>query len=1030
MEQQPEDQNQAYSIATTASALVDLGAAPDQQQDPGTILYEQQVPQADLASSMINLPSTEGAAVPGTAGITQIPISAFLTSDPVIEAGINQNPNIVGIQTHPSDTKKVQYVAIQKPTKNTSFEKLKGNNTKNITTYLTNTAQSSMKAGSKLNTLNEIFVWNKGRALIPGETVTQVQVPIIENGTCRLTECSIVFNRFIQENVDLGPNKVRVQLGNSNERFEEVQSVDGLDDMDFEVYMDHSTGEAPTVVTYKRKKPRKVSGRHSRTGRQMENYKWRDTEVVDDVARELRKSILPELVRGSPAVVKYLQAMNIPAEDLDTELLLQSSEQNITSEVSTVQPTEAQTAEDDLQNTEVNVEIGNEAEESTDTTVVDETSDNPKTDAVTALIEAAVKEHLTKTDEQPIGADSENSVGSIVISPLPTEAEKQQDAGAIVPPGDDTGPAESTSLSKETENQVVISVGSNTSQVTANNSALTTQGKKQQIVVVVGNAGDSSVKLDGTVGEIDSQSKELNVRKSYRLQIKKEKRTLHTTDQPQAKKLRTDKQSSESDSGLAERSVSSQTDFMPAEIASPGKKYGYFCSVCNKKLPPDTVLKDHLESHRMAKNRTKAKQTPVEPNVVKILAQPNKVFLYYCSLCNKMYPSEDELKEHCKQHKLENADDFDDDMDSDIEIEEATQSDEVYKPILSRPRRVSHFKNKKNYGAGIKKVYTCDICNKTSTSRAGMNQHKKVHESSEKDLTHHRCPLGCGQRFKTEMEVDLHGPFCLRNKERLSNKPEDEMEQDDTEYDCPYCHKVCDSKNGLRFHSLVCRDRPYEKCPLCDFMCKGILPMSRHQVKMHDLKPFKCDQCDKTFRLKGSLRDHVAAVHTENKYTCEHCGKKFPKMNVYKRHVFVQHGGFRYPCNYCHKRFKDKRCWRIHENSHKGAYEYSCLTCKRSFSKAPDYKQHMLEVHNIEGKEALDINKATKQLREKLCKITCSMCKEKFPLDTAFIHHLKAKHLLSEDEAMEEYQRVSGNDETVFEEEFEKIQKGEPIANE
>lgn len=1035
--EQPQ-QEQAYNISTTATALVDLSGATE-QQDSASILYEQPAQQSDLSSSIISLPPAAETSVT-VPGITQIPISAFITAGSTIDSGLSQTSNIVGIQTSLSDAKKVQYVAIEKPVKSaalTTYEKPKTKT--NLGSYIAGTA--SVKQHSKLSTLNEIFVWNKGRALIPGETVTQVQVPIIENGTSRMTECSIVFNRFIQEKTAESVSKnVKVHLGEEGERYEEVQTVDGLDDMDFEVYVDQASGNTPAVVTYKRKRVRKVGGgAKSKIGRQMDNYKWRDAQVADDVARELRKSILPDIVKGSPAVAKYLQAMNIPTEDLDEELLKQQTQgSNLGDGQISAEHGTGNVMADNVENCE-STESGNRS----CTEIIRMDAESAAIDAVNALVEASeLSSDRLESEEQIVEetvdtsenvqehedletVDSSENFNDGRSSKTETVSQDEKGTQASDNEFDSTNDnANNNRVSYDDSDDFVKNIGKEDIQT---NIDITIEGK----------TSNKKTKEDGTTDdatdttESEAENNQSNVRKSHRLQIKKAKSATAHPGSIQVVRVYPNG-TSKSETAVTTPPVEDETPF---EIAEAGKKYGYFCSVCDKKLPPGTNLIHHLESHRQSVRKGKnGRQGSGDDNVIKISSQPNKVFIYFCSLCNKMFPSEDELKQHCQRHKQENRDkdveSFEDEMDdSDVEMcDEEVQTESLIERPLKRPARSASYRSAKRIKPVVKQSNACNICGKVLGTKAGLYQHLKVHQGSERDLTHHKCPLGCGQRFKTEMEVDLHGPFCLRNQDQVTVKNENEEDVHDEDLTCPHCQKICETRGNLRYHSLVCRDRPFEKCPLCDFTCKGTLPMSRHQVKVHNMKPFKCEECGKTFRLKGSLRDHCAQNHSENKFICEHCGKKFAKNNVYKRHVFVQHGGFRYPCNYCHKKFKDKRCWRIHENSHKGAYEYSCLPCKRSFSKAPDYKQHMLEAHNIQGKEALDLNKAAKELREKLCKIACSLCKEKFPLESAFLHHLKAKHMLSEEAAMLEYQRVSGNEDIHFEEEFEKLQKGETIG--
>ncbi|XP_052804508.1 zinc finger and BTB domain-containing protein 11-like [Mya arenaria] len=985
--------SQAYNLATTASALVDLGTGPDQQgaadqqigSDQVAIMYDHQTQQDD--NTVVTLADEKSVPLSVFPNMSQIPVSltnfnvqiggASISSSVVQEPDISERTSLVGLQLNPSDDSKVQYITIQKPDSNpqpaVSKESIAQSN---LSAYL----KATVPTVSKLSTLNEIFVWNRGRNLKSGETVTNVQAPIIENGVSRLAECAVVFLRHVP--LDRNSNK---RFGEAETSCEEVPNVDGLDEMAIEMVLDS--------------RRHMMKKKHGKPGRQMEVYKYKETGMSDTIAKELRKSML----KDSPAVAKYLQSMNIPNDDLqELESYASQQQQHAQSGDRLVHGTSSQgsqtsdiPSDNAIQTQSMMVMTSNGQVYTTLEPVGNKQTvhtDTSNFDAVNALVEAAVQME-----------NDDNTKGHVTMDTEPIE---NNDYIIVEPHNDDT------EVITEDGNEKIAMRSDEIAEMDTETADVEGESEVRPAGNIEENVGDQIVgtittdiesisddidlaKLDGTsVASKDPSIKqeiiETPVRKSSRLQIKKE---VKGSQSPKTKvvKIRIKQKSGTS------------PNISNIDVDTLGKKYGYFCSICNIKLPPETVLKEHLESHRTTKKVAVEKKTE----------QSNKVLLYYCSLCNKMFPSEEELKIHCQQHKAYH--DFDAEAEEDeVECTAVRQDDfeadryweeGEYENPSGTVVTVKRLKTR----AAVKKVehsLVCNICDKEFYNRSTLYAHKKTHGRVE-DNDFSKCPKGCGQKFKSEIEVDLHGPFCVKNiegpRERVCSEDEDEGLR------CPFCRKDFETKAKKKFHSLVCQSRPEEECPICNFKCRGQLAMSKHQVKTHGIKPYKCNICDREFKLKGSLRDHIKSSHTDAKHTCEHCGKKFVKLNVYKRHLFVIHGGFRYPCNYCHKKFKDKRCWRIHENSHKGMYEYSCVQCRMSFSKAPDYKIHMIEVHNIEGTEALELNKEAKKIRQKLCKVACSYCKEKFPLEGAFLHHLQKVHNLNQTEAFEEFNKVCPN---------------------
>ncbi|KAH3877983.1 hypothetical protein DPMN_001862 [Dreissena polymorpha] len=117
-----------------------------------------------------------------------------------------------------------------------------------------------------------------------------------------------------------------------------------------------------------------------------------------------------------------------------------------------------------------------------------------------------------------------------------------------------------------------------------------------------------------------------------------------------------------------------------------------------------------------------------------VMSQENKLFLFYCSLCNKMFPSEEDLKEHCLQHKADGA------AQDDDEEEERPKAMSVWKhnaASVKRPAQSQPLRTVKK----PKEQLPCNICGRVLNSKSSWYQHKRTHEKEEDD-TFNRCPRG------------------------------------------------------------------------------------------------------------------------------------------------------------------------------------------------------------------------------------------------------------------------------------------------
>lgn len=844
---------------------------------------------------------------------------------------------------------------------------------------------------------DELGRLNINTPLNPGDVIGMIKLPYMENfeesnATGLLCECSIVFNRFVGI-VDIKEYSVETRKATQNSEISLQDIIDGEEE-DF-----GKDCISPDLEISKQKKPEQTTLRAGQTGRKMEVYKYKEPEVASGIQNELQKSIVtvPELLQD-PAVVKYLETMTGKAIE-------PVNEKSLTSLVP------------DLKK-EQNTENG-------------EDNDNSKN-----ILNFNTEQEIVQQPNTP-HSSSEAIEQSYECSDLNLSNENNKNVGTKkdVILGD-------SDLKK---NRIVVKWDQNTAgfDIKANkyhcmDKALTDKIKERN--VQSNNIGC----IDELAGcENDDEEQEM---------MDVESDIEETDSQTERKDFDSENQLSFGKASPKKKPCETSDSKTYLENQLSSKNLQFSCSVCKKMVDSLENLRKHFLTHEAQSTEPKKSLRVINKKISSLSKMVSESFnkpvdhssnmVFYCMVCDKMFPSQQELHEHCEIHRKTN--DFVDsfvkpDGTSASEETQTADSDVDFDAETIRHAGKSKLQRKKSKRKSLGKMKPKEenSDNKTKSeekekSRGKMNEVSRKKTISkdyiceycgegfldiQKCIAHSeqctetgklKCFQGCGYIFKSSSELDFHKKFCSRRlayldriskemvkKEQMEETYCDKVDNDELEnvtFFCPFCDQQYPTEEKKNYHKLVCRGRPKQKCDHCDFECKGDKSMAKHLVEKHNLKPFKCSQCSRSFKLKGSLRDHIRYTHTKETFTCEYCGKSFIKQSVYRSHVSIQHEGFRLVCSYCGKKFKDKRTWVIHEKSHKGAYEYACTLCKKTFNRCEQYKSHMQEVHSIEEKAAISLNSAAKELREKLCSNVCSICKETFPLEAAYAMHMSKVH--------------------------------------
>lgn len=96
-----------------------------------------------------------------------------------------------------------------------------------------------------------------------------------------------------------------------------------------------------------------------------------------------------------------------------------------------------------------------------------------------------------------------------------------------------------------------------------------------------------------------------------------------------------------------------------------------------------------------------------------------------------------------------------------------------------------------------------------------------------------------------------------------------------TEYKCPECGKILNTKRTLKMHELTHSTVTKFACQFCQSQFKRIKDYKEHLIAAHtELKPYSCDWCPKTFNNGPNCRKHKREHHQEELEATEKSGLK------------------------------------------------------------------------------------------------------------------------------------------------------------
>ena len=289
-------------------------------------------------------------------------------------------------------------------------------------------------------------------------------------------------------------------------------------------------------------------------------------------------------------------------------------------------------------------------------------------------------------------------------------------------------------------------------------------------------------------------------------------------------------------------------------------------------------------------------------------------------------------------------------------------------------------KKKKQSGTGKTslKLFTCSLCEFTSTKSEYFEHRRKVHGFGKKHFPCDKCDYVSNALSGLKVHVKaIH---------------------EGIKFLCDECEKVFSNDAGLRKHKRAVHSNIPYLCQQCDFRCFRSEILKDHLDSVHKGIRYYCDQCPFAAKTKGNLNVHIGIKHSKldsnnesafigkkiNKVQCHLCTYMAPKY-LLKDHITSKHEGLKYSCDQCNRKFGLKYNLNNHMKTHDPEFQnkpkivFQCDQCDIVF----DRRDNLLR-HHKRRKGSTEI-------------FVCQLCSEKFCLEWKLRRHTNLKHAKQEE---------------------------------
>lgn len=365
------------------------------------------------------------------------------------------------------------------------------------------------------------------------------------------------------------------------------------------------------------------------------------------------------------------------------------------------------------------------------------------------------------------------------------------------------------------------------------------------------------------------------------------------------------------------------------------------CGECGKFFQFQTELDHHRSVHLNIKVYRDSKTQSYKSTMVSPSSDGEVMLL--CEICDVMFPTKEDLKNHKLTHDETLGMGMD--MDMDLEGDGGSNDVDVVTPDVRK--------------------YKCELCTEEFNSYSGLWEHNRVKHPERKTPNANTYPKECkecgkvcttGAAYYRHRQIhDKPAPGdATESKGSLLRVRKVEPAEEESYHTCKRCFKVFSNKYNLKNH----------------LKCHGI---NINPASKRVLRKVVCKICQQVFENNDDLIQHKQEYHTQEEI--DECEEK------------MSAGPMMFTCDVCVMTFSSKIALKKHKEKHnqetkKGAQPIFCKYCKVPFESTAQLSQHMLLEHD-ERLRKRPIKEVQPELQH-----TCNICQKSFQTNGALTTHV------------------------------------------